>query len=293
MSSIHARWRYGLSTLAAAGLVATMVVPASAQQPADPDPGTLTITGRIDFLNQYIFRGVRQTSTGIAMWPAGDLGIRMHSGDGALKVVRINVGAWNSLHTGDTGSDGPPGKLWYESRFSGTLGLRFGGGVSLDTTYTAFTSPNDMFTTVKEMAVRLAVDDRAALGGAALRPYALVAFEVDAAPGEGQLDGGLHAGKYLELGITPGFAAGRASIAFPVSLGLSLGNYYELANEDHAFGFASVAGIVSVPLRRPASFGAWNVHAGVEYQAFGNTTQAFNGGDGSKVIGSIGIGFSY
>lgn len=41
------------------------------------------------------------------------------------------------------------------------------------------------------------------------------------------------------------------------------------------------------------SFGAWNVHGGMEYQALGKTTQAFNGGDGSKIIGSVGIRFSY
>jgi hypothetical protein len=31
----------------------------------------------------------------------------------------------------------------------------------------------------------------------------------------------------------------------------------------------------------------------VSYQALGDTTKAFNGGDSSRVIGSVGIGFSY
>jgi hypothetical protein len=39
------------------------------------------------------------------------------------------------------------GKLWYESDFYATLGLGFGGGVALGTTYTAYTSPNNGFTT--------------------------------------------------------------------------------------------------------------------------------------------------
>ncbi len=59
------------------------------------------------------------------------------------------------------------------------------------------------------------------------------------------------------------------------------------------FGFFSVAGIVTVPLGGTTSFGAWNVHGGVEYQALGDTTKAINGDDSSKVIGSFGIGFSY
>ena len=39
----------------------------------------------IRFLNQYMFRGIRQNSTGFATWPAVDLGIAAYSGDGGLK----------------------------------------------------------------------------------------------------------------------------------------------------------------------------------------------------------------
>ena len=91
---------------------------------ADPNPGALTITGSIDFLNQYMFRGIRQNSTGFVTWPAVDLGIAAYSGDGGLKSVSINFGTWNSLHSGDTGQDGPSGKMWYESDFYATLGFR-------------------------------------------------------------------------------------------------------------------------------------------------------------------------
>ena len=83
----------------------------------------------------------------------------VYSGDGGLKSVGLNVGSWNSLHTGSAGCDGPSGKLWYEGDFYATLGLGFGGGVSLGTTYTAYTSPNNMFSTVKEIAFKLGVDD--------------------------------------------------------------------------------------------------------------------------------------
>src|SRR6185295_1436192 len=107
----------------------------------------------------YMFRGIRQNSTGIAIWPAMDLGIAAVSGKGGLKSVGINIGTWNSLHTGDTGLDGPSGKLWYESDFYASLGLGFGGGTSLTTTYTAYTSPNNGFSTVKEIMFRASVDD--------------------------------------------------------------------------------------------------------------------------------------
>ena len=296
--------RQGLSALAALMLIVALASSADAQTtqaPADPNPGSITLTGSFDAVSTYMFRGIRQHSTGIALWPVADLGFAVYSGDGTLKSAGVNVGSWNSLHTGDTGADGPTGKLWYESDFYATLGLGFGGGVGLATTYTAYTSPNNAFTTVKEIMFKLGVDDSAYLGKAALKPYALVAFEFDTALGIGQADGGSKAGRYLELGVTPGYAFSKASVAVPVKVGLSLADYYELNTGtatapvfvDNKFGYFSVAGLVTVPLGGTTSFGAWNLHGGVEFQALGDTTKAFNGGDGHKVIVSGGFGFSY
>ena len=285
-------------------MIAALASPASAQTAApspDPNPGHVTVTGSFDAVSTYMFRGIRQHSTGIALWPVFDLGIALPAGDGSLKSAGLNIGSWNSLHTGDTGTDGPTGKLWYESDFYTTVNLGLGGGTSLAATYTAYTSPNNAFTTVKEIAFKLGVDDSPFLGRAALKPYALVAFEFDTSAGIGQADAGAKAGRYLELGVSPGYPGSRASLVLPVKLGISLANYYELntgtpdapAFVDNQFGYFSIAGVVAVPLGGVSSYGAWNVHGGIEFQALGDTTKALNGGDGSRVIGSIGIGFSY
>jgi hypothetical protein len=265
---------------------------------SDPNPGKMTLTGSVDAVSTYMFRGIRQHSTGIALWPVTDIGLSVHSGDGTLKNVTVNVGSWNSLNTGDTGVDGPTGKLWYESDFytAGTFG--FGGGTSVAATYTAYTSPNNAFTTVKEISLKIAVDDSSRLGRAAVKPYAIVAFEFDTKPGVGQADGGLSAGRYLELGVAPGVSFAHASLSVPLKAGFSLADYYELnvddaGFKDHTFGFFSVAGLVTVPLGGTHGFGAWNLHGGVEFLALGDTPKAFNGGDGSRVVGSAGIGFSY
>jgi len=261
----------------------------------DPNPGALTLTGTFDVLNQYMFRGIRQNSTGIAMWPAVDLGIAAYSSDGTFKGLGINFGTWNSLHTGDTGADNPRnGKLWYESDFYTTLALGFGGGVSLSATYTAYTSPNDGFSTVKEISFKFGVDDSARLGRAAVKPYVIVAQEFNTDIATGQADGGDNAGTYMEIGIAPGYyGLSQASFAFPIKVGFSLNDYYELAGQDNKFGFFSVAGIVTAPLGKTSNFGGWNVHGGVEYQALGTTTEFSNGGESNQWIGSFGIGFSY
>jgi hypothetical protein len=285
--------RSALAVVAAIGLAVVTSAPAFAQEAKDPNPGALTLAGSMDFLNQYMFRGIRQNSTGVASWPSVDLGIAAFSGEGGLKSVGINFGTWNSLHTGDTGQNGPSGKLWYESDFYASLGLGFGGGTSVTTTYTAYTSPNSGFTTVKEIMFKIAVDDSSKLGKAAVKPYIAVAREFDTDIAQGQADGGDNAGTYVEIGFAPGYSASKASIAFPIKIGLSGSHYYELAGEDNKFGYFSIAGIVTVPLGGTTSYGAWNIHGGVEYQKLGTTTEALNGGEGNQVIGSFGIGFSY
>ena len=279
--------RSALAVVAVVGVVVMTSAPAFAQEPKDPNPGAITLTGSIDFLNQYMFRGIRQNGSGIATWPAVDLGIAAFSGEGGLKSVGINFGTWNSLHSGDTGADSEDsgfgcacGKLWYESDFYASLGFGFGGGVAFTTTYTAYTSPNNGFTTVKEIMFKLGVDDSSQLGKFAVKPYVAIAqeFGADYDPSRGSVR------------VRPTAEQTRARISSWASLpgtprrkrpsrsrsrsGMSLGDYYELAGEDNKFGFFSLAGIVTVPLGGTTSFGAWNIHGGVEYQRLGDTTAA-------------------
>jgi hypothetical protein len=265
--------------------------PVLAQQTSGAGTERVAIAGHIDLRNVYMFRGVRQDDTGTITVPAADVSVRLHSADRGLTNLSVHVGTWNSLHSGWAGSDGPSGERWYESDVYTTVSLAFGERCNLDTTYTAYRSPNKMFTAVKELSVKVAAD-HAALWGAVLKPYGFVAFELHTKPGIGQLDGGFNAGKYLEVGAEPGYAGPRIAVAVPIKVGLSLGNYYELAGEDHSFGFASLGGVVTVPLGGATRVGSWNVHGGVEYQQLGTTTKAFNGGDASKTIASIGIGFA-
>jgi hypothetical protein len=283
----------GIAHAQPASTTAPAAESAAAQEPTDPNPGALSLSGGIDVQSTYMFRGIRQHSTGVAAWPWADVGIAAYSGGGALKSVAVNIGSWNSQHTGDTGMNGPSRKIWYESDFYASAGFGFGGGVSMAATYTAYTSPNNTFSSVKEIMFKLAVDDTARLGRAAIKPYAIVARELDTTAGTGQADGGLKAGTYLELGIAPGYAGATASLAVPLKVGMSLGNYYELAGRDETFGFASVAVIVTVPISATTKYGSWNVHGGAEVQRLGANTASLNGDRRTRTIGSIGIGFSY
>jgi hypothetical protein len=278
------------SLLMFVALVVFPTMPLAAQTQTAGDE-RVTVAGGLDFRNAYMFRGVRQDDTGMITWPSAEVGLRLHSAGHGLTSARVRVGSWNSLHSGWAGSDGPSGKRWYESDTYATLALGFGNAASLDTTYRAYRSPNKMFTAVKEISVKTSMD-RASVARAALKPYVLAAFELDTQPGIGQLDGGFKAGRYLELGGAPGYSIRHIGIAAPVKVGLSLGNYYELAGKDHRFGFISVAGTATLPLTHGARAGSWDVHGGIEYQRLGTTPKAFNGGKDSKTVASIGMGFS-
>lgn len=254
-------------------------------QGSDPNPGAITFTGGLDAPSVYVFRGIVQESDPkLTLWPYGDLGLALASGDGAVKSVGVNLGVWNSLMTGTSGTDGFTEHSHYEEDFYATLGVGFSKGITFGTTYTAYTSPNLMFNTVKEISFKVAQASR-------FNPYGLIGFEV----GEFGADGGAEKGTYLELGVGPTFAlTSRITLTVPVKLGMSLNNYYELDGTDNKFGFFDIGGLVTVPLSGiPSQFGTWNVHGGVDLLTFGDTTRAFNSGDKNKVVGLIGIGVSY
>ena len=290
MSSRYVGRRKRLCDLVVACVFAGLVSPVSAQE--SPGSKVLAPSGGVEVASQYMFRGVRQNSTGIVMSPFTDLTARVLSGEGTLRRIEASVGFWNSLNTGDTGADGPTNQSWYESRLSGTLGFQFARGVSVAAIYTAYLSPNDMFSPVREIGVRLAMNDRRALGARAFNPYALFALEVDTSPGMGQLDGGSNAGRYLELGATPVYSGRYAGIAFPVKVGLSLSDYYELGSEDNTFGFVSFGSVVTVPVGRATRVGRWHAHGGLELQSMGGTTRVFNGGNRSAMVASFGLGWT-
>jgi hypothetical protein len=241
--------------------------------------GDVAVSGGVDFTNQYNFRGIRQNSEGMSIWPFIDFGIPAWSGDGAVKNVTVNLGTWNAMNSQLSGNKA------YETDLYATVGFGF-SQAALSFNYTSYTSPGDYFAHVKELGVKLAFDDSAALGKAALKPYALVAFELS---DDGQADAGVGKGTYVELGVAPGYAGSKASVAFPVKVGLSANDYYEFGSgSDSKFGYFSVAGIVTVPIGS-----RFNIHGGGEFQALGENLQPLFGGDSGAGIASIGIGFSF
>jgi hypothetical protein len=285
--------RTAMVVVALVSIVPSTAVAQAPAPPTDPNRGYVTISSTFDVSNAYFFRGLRQDDTRLIMWPTADAAIRLFADRSGATGTVLHVGSWNSLNTGVTGSDGPTGRLWYESDFYTTLAFPVMEGLDVSATYTAYTSPNSSFSTVKELAFKVGGNDKYTFSGTALSPYALIAFELDTHPGLGQADGGQEAGTYLEIGASPRWGGGPVDIFFPIKLGLSLHNDYELAGVDHTFGFLSLGAHAAVPLVRTSNYGAWNVHGGVDFLSLGDTPEAFNAGEQTKIVASVGIGFSY
>jgi hypothetical protein len=256
----------------------------------------------VDVTNAYFFRGIRQETQGWITQPYLDVGITLMKGEGTLRALTLNAGTWNSLHSGGlTGTHNLDNqKLWYESDFYTTLGFALPASINASMTFTAYTSPNSQFTTVKEFSFKIAMDDTPWLGKYkqyASKPYVLIATEIDTGTGTGQADGSFcvgqfltgckGAGTYMEFGGAPSYTKDWWTVSVPLKLGIGLIDYYQASFVDPVslqgvsmnskFGFFSVGLQGTVPMSpKPNKWGSWNVHGGVEYLYLGEMTTYAN-----------------
>lgn len=259
---------------------------------AQDNSGKVSFSTGADFSHAYFFRGIAQERAGLVTQPYVDLTFNLFEGDQGLNSVSFNIGQWNSLHTGPTGSDGPAANVgaWYESDFYTGVGI----GVDnweFGLTYTSYLSPNDAFGTIKELSLALSMDDSALLGGFTLSPHVLMAIELD-----GQADGGAGEGVYFEFGVEPGFAfdAAEMSLAFPVTVGLSMSDYYESSpGNDEAFGYVSFGVVGSRPVPISEAYGSWEVSGGLHLLSLGDGLAALNQGDELQAVGIFGVSITY
>lgn len=254
--------------------------------------GAISFTAGMDLPSVYVFRGiVREQDPKLTVAPYGTLtfGLRgtraaQTTGEVAAGDVAFTLGLWNSLNTGSSGSGGFTEHIHFEEDFSAGLTLGLGGRLTVATTFSAYTSPNFQFDTIKEVNVKVA-------HGGWLRPYATIASDL----GDGTFDSGRQLGTYLEVGARPTFHPWRAvALTVPVTLGASVQDYYELNNEDHRFGFVDVGGLVAIPLGGvPTRFGAWQLRGGVDFYRFGEFGRAANRGNANRVVASAGLAMRY
>ena len=271
----------------APGAAASAEASAPAAAPQSPDTPApvkrVTVAAGLDFLSAYMFRGIRQEDSGVIVPPFVDIGVTAYEGDGALKSVTLNGGNWNSLHSGPTGT-------WYEADYYGSATFSFGKWKP-GALFTSYTSPNDTFGNVYELAAVLAYDDSGS--PFPLAPKVTLAFELD-----GQADGGENQGTYLEFGVrpvVPVVPSGKypLTVAIPTKLGLSVNDYYEGPTGSNTFGYFSTGALASVPLAFMNGRTTWEVHGGLDLLFLGDNLKAFNNDDRVRPVAIFGVSVTY
>jgi hypothetical protein len=196
---------------------------------------------------------------------------------------------WNSFHSEHTASTGTNVESWYESDIYGKL-TAGRDWYTLGLIYTFYTYPsNGAFDTVQEIGLTAGLnlpDDQwwgQLIGDVSLGVY----LETD------HSNVGQDNAAYFQLDFGPSLPLfdGKATLSFPVSLGLSLDDYYVGADDD-TFGFLQGGIKLTVPLD-VGDFGTVNLTAGVNGLLLGETTEAINSGDDFDGYGYVGLALSY
>ncbi|MEK6703870.1 MAG: hypothetical protein AABZ53_16545 [Planctomycetota bacterium] len=265
----------------------------TAEVPAQAPDSRFHVTLGVDCTTAYFSRGYRFEDSGWIAQPFADVSLDVFRLEDA--TISFTMGTWNSFHGEATGAVSADGftRTWYESDLYAGVSVAVGSW-EFAARYYAESSPSNAWATIEEVYLSVAFDDSDLLGDWSLSPTANVVIET----GSDSIDGG-RKGTYLQLGVSPGLSFELGTMkdlrwSFPVSVGLSLSNYYEGASgENDVFGFASVGTTLSVPLNLDKSWGVWTLKAGVQGLFLGDATSTFNNGDHTELIGTIGVSLEF
>lgn len=273
--------------------------PNQSQTSENINNGALSLSAGIDWLSQYIDRGIFIENQGFLTQPWVEIYATLYEGEGFLREVSFMMGTWHSIHSScpsGTGSAVNDPQALYESDFYMTLSLGMLDFLEFKSTYMICGSPNDQFKTIQELDFELSatwsfLDDKVSI-----TPLILLAVELD-----GANDGGRE-GIYLGLSLTPRWEVLKEekyglTLSFPMTLGFSLHRYYDYGTkDDDPFGYASLGLAATIPLLFiPARYGAWEFRAGVEFLILDGNTEEHNepANDDFEVIGKIGFALNY
>ncbi|MCP3905480.1 MAG: hypothetical protein GY715_17785 [Planctomycetes bacterium] len=267
------------------------LAPASDSASAPDSPLSLDIG--VDWVTTYFYHGLFQEDDGTIIQPWVEAGLVLAETESLTLSGRLGV--WTSFHSAATGASTTSDTMehFYEADLYAGIGIE-SGPWSMTADYHFDTSPSDAFDVIEELIIGVSLDDSDLWNGPTLRPSVTLAVET----GSVANDSG-DTGAYLELGIAPGFEwpispDDAIDISIPVSVGLSLDNYFEDASgNSDTFGFLDVGIIASLESEPSQSAGTWTIHGGVHFMFLGDSTQVIANDDDFWVIGTAGVSVSF
>lgn len=284
---------------APAGTVEAGSDAATTAEPPATNNGKVAFSLGSDFTTAYFFRGILQERDGFIWQPYGGITFKLAQdiGYGVIDNIDLSLGSWNSIQSNKTLASGSGPTNWYESDVLVGLTMGLWGFMTTNLTYAAYTFPNGAYSVAQELDWTTTFNDSELLGPFALNPSVLFAFEVDStAFGDVNQEG-----IFVGLGVKPGMVLFEEekyplTLALPLSVGLSLDNYYDEGpgGRDQTFGYFDVGLAASVPLAFiSGDYGTWSASATVDYLALSATLADVNRGDGGFWVGKAGVAFSY
>jgi hypothetical protein len=284
---------------------ALMVVPAwSADESPPPNTGALSFTGVFNIPTSYYFRGIAQSNAGFLFQPYLELKVNLYEGGEKDLLTGGYLKAAGFSHFQSIAA--PIGTNYYEQDVYLTAGLVFFKRLTLEGGWNLYAYPGiGSAAQVQEVFGKVGFDDSGVWPfklpsdqDFALSPYVLVAGETSGGA-DGVSSYGGRRGVYLELGIDPGYAVefGKnwsARFHLPVTLGLSLDNYYEVATAtgttDKTFGFADLGFAADVPLTFvPARYGKWTFSGGPHLLWLGSNNKSLAGPPNANALNGLNV----
>jgi hypothetical protein len=263
------------------------------EEPSGPNRGRVSFSIGSDVTNAYFFRGILQERHGFIWQPSGLMGLNLFSDeDGFITSLDGTFGLWASVQTEKTLASGSGPSNFYELDVYPGMSVSTSLGLSTSLTYVTYTSPNGGFSTIQELDWGLAYDDSELLGDVALYPAATFAFELDNSA-LGSREGG-----YFQLSLAPShtFDPYPVTLSFPLNLGLSLYDYFQVSGggPNNTFGFFTFGINMGFPLEFiPEEYGSLTMKFGANIYVLSNTLESLNEGDEMWPVGVWTLAYAY
>jgi hypothetical protein len=250
----------------------------------------------VNFVSEYISRGVIQEKQGVIAQPYADLFFSVYEGTGVIDKVTLNLGVWGSFHSNHPfAKQGSDVSSWYEADYIPGVSVTFLKNWTATVSYAEFFSPSAAWDASRNITVNLAYNDADLLGAFALHPHVAYLRELQgSAPYGGEYNGQSICGhgNYYEIGIAPALpACGPVTVSFPINAGFGSNDFYL---DNKGFGYFSGGVNASVALGFiPSSLGSWSANAGVTYMRLNDTNADFAGTGADRFIWQGGIGATF
>lgn len=249
----------------------------------------------VNFVSEYISRGVIQEKQGLITQPYADLFYSVYEGTGVIDKVSLNLGVWGSFHSKSTGAKPSSDvRSFYEFDYVPGVSVTFLKNWTATASYAEYMSPSAAWDVSRNLSLNLAYNDTDLLGAFALHPHVAYLRELQgSAPYGATIPGQSNSGhgNYYEVGIVPALPAfGPVTVSFPVNVGFGSNNFYL---ENKGFGYFSGGVNASVALPVPAKFGTWALNAGVTYVRLNETNADFAASDKNRMVWQAGIGATF